>query len=232
MEKDNLFSSLEKNFITYCDLKDINVDDCGECFSSLSNTNIAYRTQGEFITPSTGKDIFVRQSVVEKLNNAQKYISELFPNCRLEVVYGYRSLDVQNSTYQKIKAEIVQQYPDYDADQINEEVHRFIAVPDVAGHPTGGAVDVQIIGQDGQLIDMGTKAQEFVKESYVFYPLVSKTTWFNRQKLRQAMICAGFSPFDGEWWHFSYGDKEWAKYYSKPNAIYAQVNLDQQGNVI
>jgi D-alanyl-D-alanine dipeptidase len=39
------------------------------------------------------------------------------------------------------------------------------------------------------------------------------------------MLGVGFAPFDGEWWHFSYGDKEWAAYYNKPNAVYEQIDF-------
>lgn len=41
--------------------------------------------------------------------------------------------------------------------------------------------------------------------------------------LRDCMLTAGFAPYDGEWWHFSYGERDWAHYYKKPNAIYGQV---------
>ncbi|QQR69366.1 MAG: hypothetical protein IPI58_01405 [Alphaproteobacteria bacterium] len=37
------------------------------------------------------------------------------------------------------------------------------------------------------------------------------------------MTSVGFAPFDGEWWHFSYGDREWAKYYGRSHAIYSQI---------
>ncbi len=36
------------------------------------------------------------------------------------------------------------------------------------------------------------------------------------------MTAAEFAPFWGEWWHYSFGDCEWATYYEKPNAIYSQ----------
>jgi hypothetical protein len=45
----------------------------------------------------------------------------------------------------------------------------------------------------------------------------------NRKMLRDAMMAEGFAPYDGEWWHFCYGDKEWAFYYKKDKALYNQV---------
>jgi D-alanyl-D-alanine dipeptidase len=39
------------------------------------------------------------------------------------------------------------------------------------------------------------------------------------------MMNEGFAPYDGEWWNFSYGDKEWACYYKKEMSLYNQVNI-------
>jgi zinc D-Ala-D-Ala dipeptidase len=110
-----------------------------------------------------------------------------------------------------------------DADLI-AATHRIIALPEVAGHPTGGAVDIQILGS-GQPIDMGTKIWEFVPDSFTFSPFIDRSAWSNRQLLRRVMTTAGFAPFDGEWWHFSYGDREWAKHYGEQAAIYEQIFL-------
>ena len=38
------------------------------------------------------------------------------------------------------------------------------------------------------------------------------------------MLEEGFAPYDGEWWHFSFGDKEWAFYYKKDKALFNQIN--------
>lgn len=32
----------------------------------------------------------------------------------------------------------------------------------------------------------------------------------NRFLLQDLMLLVGFAPYYGEWWHFSYGDREWA----------------------
>jgi D-alanyl-D-alanine dipeptidase len=44
------------------------------------------------------------------------------------------------------------------------------------------------------------------------------------------MTSVGFAPFDGEWWHFSYGDREWAYFYKKKNALYGQIKVGRLGN--
>lgn len=112
---------------------------------------------------------------------------------------------------------------------LDEEVHRLIAVPSVAGHPTGGAVDVVIVDKNSNTpIDFGSKIYDFkTKDCYTFSPYISEEAKKNRMLLRNAMMSQGFAPFDGEWWHFSYGDKEWAFYYKKDGAIYTQKQLSE-----
>jgi len=133
---------------------------------------------------------------------------------------------VQTAAHEQVKQRILREQPGITGAALTEEAQKFIAAPSIAGHPTGGAVDVRVINAAGQPLDMGTEAHELARASYTFNPFVSKEVWMNRQKLRQAMLSAGFAPFDGEWWHFSYGDKEWARYYNKPAAFYMQVPMD------
>lgn len=222
MQKENYFQILENTFLTYADLKTVEAIDNGEAMVSINGKGISFSVK-DGLPPSTGNEIYVREGLIERLIKAQEIVADLFDRGVLDVVYGYRSLTVQTSKYQEIKTRLQSKYRN--DDDLNEAVHRFIAVPDVAGHPTGGAVDVRVLDNKGDEIDMGTRAHELTKDSYVFNPFISKNAWLNRQKLRQAMTAAGFAPFDGEWWHFSYGDREWAAYYNKPNAIYNQIEF-------
>ena len=45
--------------------------------------------------------------------------------------------------------------------------------------------------------------------------------------LRKIMMQVGFAPYDAEWWHFSYGDREWAFYCKKPYALYDQITKEK-----
>lgn len=105
--------------------------------------------------------------------------------------------------------------------EVRRRAHRLVASPDVAGHPTGGAVDVTL-RIDGQDLDMGSGVADFsaVDRIGVFSRAVATDVQQRRLLLRQVMLSAGFAPFDGEWWHFSYGDREWASYYGHPLALY------------
>lgn len=105
-------------------------------------------------------------------------------------------------------------------------MHEKIAVPEVAGHPTGGAVDVTIYDMENQKeLDFGSKIHDFSSDiCYTFYKNISDDEKENRMLLRRLMLNEGFAPYDGEWWHFSYGDREWAFYYKKGECLYNVID--------
>ncbi len=72
---------------------------------------------------------------------------------------------------------------------------------------------------------MGTGIHVLNENSFTLSPFVTAEQWQNRQILRICMTSAGYAPFDGEWWHFSYGDREWAAYYRQPHSLYGLAEL-------
>lgn len=166
----------------------------------------------------------IKKGAYEKLIRAQKKLQRKNPSLSLFITYGYRSLAVQIKMFLKILKQLSSTFFTNPV-ELYEEAHRYVAVPTVAGHPTGGAVDVIIIDLNKKKsLNFGSKQYDFSnKDSYVFAPNISSKGKKNRMLLRSVMLRAGFAPFDGEWWHFSYGDREWAFYYKKKNAIYNQV---------
>ena len=168
--------------------------------------------------------IKVRKQVLKKLNIADSLLKEVNSNYQLMVVYGYRSMEKQVKYFN----EQIKKYQNKFKDKLElyEFVHEKIAVPEVSGHPTGGAVDVVIYDMKNEkIIDFGTKVHDFNEfKSYIYYPKVKGYEYNNRILLRKVMMKAGFAPYDGEWWHFSYGDREWAFYYNKNKYLYPEVN--------
>jgi D-alanyl-D-alanine dipeptidase len=219
---DQVYERLEEKMLDYRDYTDIPVvpdEDEEFCAVAPSDVLSISHVNGD-MRPFTGDDIYVRGSVADRLRWAGQELQNIDDGFQLEIVYGFRTLDVQRRLFQEAKNELAGLYDDEDA--LTEAAHRRIAVPDVAGHPTGGAVDVHVL-RAGDPIDMGTSIWHFSRDAFTFSPFIGRAAWENRQLLRRAMMSAGFAPFDGEWWHFSYGDKEWARYYRRPGALYDQV---------
>lgn len=221
MKKEEIYRLLSEKMLNYRDYVGLSVKPNGEVLLPIPITaNLYVRQIDSRMFPLTKDQIYVRQTVLEKLLEISSLLESEHPELTLEVVYGYRTLEIQRELFEKKVCELK---GCYNEDSLFDAVHKYIAVPEVAGHPTGGAIDVQLLkGQS--ILDFGTKIWEFVEDSLVFSPFISKEAWHNRQMLRRLMMMVGFAPFDGEWWHFSYGDKEWAKYYGKQHALYEQID--------
>lgn len=220
-----IYDLLEKEMTKYSDLAPIRVIDTNEEMVNLADYPIRLNPARSKIDVGDSALVYVRKSVAERLLVAQDFLSQKCAGVFLEIVYGYRSLHIQQQSFDQMKKKLAR--AGLTQEELMEMVHRMVAVPDVAGHPTGGAVDVQLVTENGDVVDMGSDLHDFTKKSYVFYPFIPHRVWVNRQRLRTCMLHAGFAPFDGEWWHFSYGDKEWAFYYQQPVAFYNQIELQQ-----
>jgi D-alanyl-D-alanine dipeptidase len=222
VDKSEVYKSLEASMLTIADYKDILVIDNGELLAPVEDTErLTAKQRGGDMTPYTGDVVYVRQGVLRRLSTAAELLVATDPNLSLNVTYGYRALQVQTKNFELAKQKFSGEYTD---EELDMAAHRLTARPDVAGHPTGGAVDIQIT-RGGEPIDFGTKIGDFVPDTYTFSPFIGLEAMRNRMLLRTVMMSTGFAPFDGEWWHFSYGDKEWAKYYKQSNAIYNQLTF-------
>lgn len=222
MSKEEVYRRLESRMQTYEDYADTPVIENGEALVPIIG---AVGVQATIIRPDaipvTGMQTYVRQGVLEGLEEAARLIAKKRPNATLDVGYGYRSLSVQRQNFEREAAKLADKYQ---GRELLAATHRKVAVPEVAGHPAGAAVDLAI-RQNGELLDFGTKLWDFSKDSYTYSPYVSREARINRWLLLDMMEVAGFAPFLGEWWHFSYGDKEWASYKGEPNAIYDQLEF-------
>lgn len=172
----------------------------------------------------TGDLILVRKTVAQKLSQASQNLPKGY---KLKIVFGYRHPDIQKKYFQAELKRAGETCGKLDRQTLYEKVHPLIAVPEVAGHPTGGAVDVTITDQNGQDLPMGTKISDFTNPELLptFSNQVPAAAQINRQMLHDLMVAAGFAPFYGEWWHFSYGDREWAAFYHKNQSLYSTINL-------
>jgi len=174
----------------------------------------------------TGQNIWVRKSVAFKLEKASGKLSRLSPNFKLKVVFGFRHPEVQKFYFERRKKLLRQNNSSLSEEELEELADTMSANPKVAGHPTGGAVDITITTQDSDL-DMGTRISDFTDAEKIktFSGNISETQKKNRKLLHDIMTSVGFAPYYGEWWHFSYGDREWTFFYNQPCAIYDQINF-------
>ena len=217
-----------ENFVKYADL--LNVRDADP--ETDKEKFVFIPADGEFVfgkyeglADMAAKDprLPIRKTVYEKLINVGKRLKAIDPPWKLQVAYAFREMRIQQAYFE----EVMETFKDEFTDELElyERIHERIAIPTVAGHPTGGAVDVAIFDESkGGIIDFGTDIDDLTTD-LIYYDAedISDEAKANRKILRDAMMAEGFAPYDGEWWHFCYGDKEWAFYYNKDRALYNQV---------
>jgi len=223
-----VYAALEAQMLQYQDIAGIPVESNNEPLVALvqSPTLVAHQLRDEMLS-ITGDKIYVRETVARMLGAVSIQLDSQVPGTQLQVGYGYRALSIQKTNFDRQRARLQGTVPD---SELDAATHRYVAIPDIAAHPAGAAVDVRML-RGGEPVDCGTDMWEFIPDTYTFSPYVSRSARDNRLLLRSAMMGAGFAPFDGEWWHFSYGDKEWATYYDKPAAFYEQLEFSTNPDI-
>jgi D-alanyl-D-alanine dipeptidase len=170
--------------------------------------------------PFTGDDIYVREGVAKMLARANRKLQ--MAGYYLIVGYGYRKREIQEKYWEEAIVLVKKKHHDWTDEQIEDEADKHAADPQVAGHVTGGCVDVTI-GKDGAPVDMGVPLDEIPageEKIKTFGECISGEQMSNRMMLYQVMTEAGFMPFFGEYWHFMYGDREWAYFSGLSESLY------------
>lgn len=170
---------------------------------------------------------WVRQGIVDRLQQAQDCLQEFQPGWRLEIFDAYRPVPVQQFMVEYTFAEVcrdrgwdMHQLSQSQREEALKTVHQFWAVPNLnpltpPPHSTGAAIDLTMIDRDGQAVDMGGAIDEISPRSYPDHyvgipdPQAEQADG-HRQLLNHCMSQAGFERHYHEWWHFSYGDQLWA----------------------
>jgi D-alanyl-D-alanine dipeptidase len=72
---------------------------------------------------------------------------------------------------------------------------------------------------------MGTGCQEIDMKSVTASDEISAEAQKNRRILVEALESAGLINYPAEWWHFSYGDHQWAFLTGKTQALYGPIDI-------
>lgn len=218
---------LINDFTTIPTAKDMLAKDVRECGEKMINledelSDIASFRVPSYLVGSKENCFLARESIAKMVRGAYKDLTSINKDMRFLISNCYRSYKTQCENFEKMLKRVRDNNPDLSEEDLIEKANMMIAYPEVAGHVTGGAIDLSI-EINGQEIDMGAIIGDFSKEELLFVktPHINEKQFQNRMLLRECMIKNGFSPFNGEWWHFCYGDREWACFRNKEYAIYS-----------
>jgi len=167
---------------------------------------------------------FARAAIARMLNQAQ---AALPAGHRLRVSTALRTLQQQSDGYWGHFKRLKEKHPEWPLAILRREANKFWHPPDtraVPGHCTGGAVDVTILGPDGEPLDMTSPRREGRDTTPTYSAELAEAARLNRELLIRVMTEAGFSNCYDEWWHWSYGDAGWACRLGLPHAVYGMVS--------
>lgn len=166
--------------------------------------------------PGSLPEVWVRESVYEKLLVAAESLPE---GLRLVIWDGWRSYELQSFLFKKMLDRIKSKGNVQTEEEAREQASVFVAIPSkdnetVSGHLTGGAVDLTLADVRGHYLDMGGSFDDTSEHSQTWYyenpdrgNIIARN---NRRLLIRIMESAGFSNYPCEWWHFDYGNANWA----------------------
>lgn len=206
-----------------------------EPFVSLTKLSARYNLHFKNAAGSTatggllGADLWLRRAAAERLHRAAELLQEYQPNYAFCITDAYRPLQLQRQHFKRIQSQL--KASGVAAADLYHQTVALIADPDLLPpHSTGGALDITIYDRvNDRQLDMGTSVDAItVPNIHTWCPLVTVEQRHNRAVLCTVLTAVGFRNTPLEWWHFSYGDLEWALHSSQTATIYDSTeDLDE-----
>ncbi|MBW3509756.1 MULTISPECIES: M15 family metallopeptidase [Janthinobacterium] len=165
--------------------------------------DLRYATPDNFV----GRDLYspidcawLHRDAAAALEQAVAWLAERHPDHHLLVLDALRPQRVQQQLWDALQG---------------TELLGYIAEPSRGSiHSFGMALDITIVGPDGQELDMGTGFDDLSERSHPALELamlekgeITQEQVDHRRLLRDAMFQAGFFGINSEWWHFDCGDR-------------------------
>ena len=168
---------------------------------------------------------FVRASVAHRLALATEVLPK---NIRFLIKEGFRPIHIQQKAFERSLQRARSIFGDQDLDYLIAEASKYVAPPAVAPHPTGAAIDLTLINENGIELDLGTPFDAIPQEcdyaTFFDATNISIQAIENRQMLAHALESVGFVNYFTEWWHWSYGDRYWAAMTNASHGLYDPVS--------
>ena len=152
---------------------------------------------------------------------------QLPPGIRLRVVEGYRPVEEQRAIIASYAAQVRAHHPGVDDVELARLTSRFVSPVEVAPHVAAAAVDLTLVDVCGEEIDLGTPIDATPEESdgrcYFSAAGIGADAHAHRDLLAAVLTRQGLVNYPTEWWHWSFGDRYWARMTGARHALYGPV---------
>lgn len=211
----------------------ISISDDGEPLVSIEDARLSFEAPHPYVklgAPYEGLGPwFLRKAVFKLLLDAQRRLSMEKPGWRLHLLDAWRPLAVQAFMVAHTDALLRRDEPHLSDEARRERVLTYWAPPNEdpkspPPHSTGAAVDLTLLDDRGVVADMGSPFDEPTERSWPEHFAKSNPAVHQRRMLlSRVMRDAGFVGHRQEWWHFSSGDRAWARELDLTVARYGRV---------
>jgi len=169
------------------------------------------------------KTAYLRKKVAEMLQNAQKSLPR---GMNFIINDAWRPAYVQAKIYFGFIERFKKMHPKWPEKKIIKEVEKYVANwKGVAssGHMSGGAVDIRLVDKHKHKIPMKKRGLTYQQNALSDQKLLPAYIRKNREIMFSALRGAGLSNYPKEYWHWSYGDYQWARRNGKRTALYGTI---------
>jgi len=180
---------------------------------------------GFFINARRSDDFRIRASIYAMLKQAQ---SSLPSGYRFMVFETYRSFAKQETLWNNTNKQMKERYPDLGDEDLFRICENFTACPYDgigSGHQAACAVDITLCDENGTEYFMGTEMHEKSEKTKTEAAGLTAEETRLRALLRKSLEDAGFINYPAEWWHYSYGDHQWAFLTGRKEAFFGILDI-------
>jgi D-alanyl-D-alanine dipeptidase len=180
---------------------------------------------GFVLNMSFTDDFRIRKDIYDRLKRAQK---NLPANYHFMIYEAYRPLARQKALWEMATKMLREKYPRMPDGELRDLTETFVADPFNgigSGHQACCAIDISLCDNDCREYDMGTRCQEMNEFSETRSTGISPEAMKNRRILVTTLEEQGLINYPAEWWHFSYGDHQWAYLTGRTEAWYGPLDL-------
>jgi len=176
-------------------------------------------------TKLTSGTMQLRSDAAERLCQAAKTLGQ-FSKGRygLHITDAYRPLAQQRQQFTMIRDQLAK--TGLTGEDLYTQTIQLISDPDgFPPHTTGGTVDLTLYDvTTGETLWLGTPVDAIDTQLiHTWHCDLEQTERDLRVLLYGAMVLAGFVNYPLEWWHYSYGDQEWALRTGSSNTLYSTL---------
>lgn len=178
-----------------------------------------------FLNSRVADDFRIRRPVYELMKQAQTHLPQ---GVFFMVFEAYRPLSRQKLLWNIAREKILKDNPGISDDELQKVCENFVANPYDgigSGHQACCAIDITLCDADRNELDMGTAMHEFSEKTRTDSELISPQQKKNRSILVNALEKTGIINYPAEWWHFSYGDHQWAWLTGKREALFGPIDI-------